>query len=169
MYCAIDPSVHATAVVWKTTLGNLWEGCCCPIADWLDIKYHLEIAKKQGVTVAVIERSMNFGPSARTQDQLAEARGRVVQMCRELGLEVVYIVPATWQGPMLGKLPRGGKTSKERTANRKARKAASIRVARDLGADDALLGMEGQEDDNVADAVCIAAYAALNELREEAA
>lgn len=165
LYVGADPSVHNTAIVWPTGTGKLWEGCNYPIREHIELKRNLRIAREQGKQIIAIERTLNFGVNPKTQDQLAEVRGRVIQMSADLGFEIVFVTPAEWQAGVLGSIPRGGKTSADRTANAKARKRMSIMVARDLGGDNALLGDIGEEDHNIADAMCICHYAHARMLR----
>lgn len=168
-YLGVDPSVRATAVAYRPGLGNLWLGGCHPISQHREIKSLLAAAWNCGVRVAVIERTINAGPSRMIQDALAEVRGQVLQMCLDFGFGVAFVTPAEWQPALLGTMARGGKTPKDRQQNRVARKRQSIMVARSLGADTMLLGEPGKENDNVADAVNICHYAHLNELGVEAA
>lgn len=165
-YLGIDPSVHNTAICWPTGFGKLWDGGCYPICEHHELKRLLQMAYKQGKRIAAIEQTLNFGPNAKTQDQLAEVRGRVIQMCAEVGLEYALVTPAEWQSGMIGGIPRGGKTSAERTLNAKARKNLSIMVARNMGVGNDLLGDVGEEDHNIADAACICEYARINGLRQ---
>lgn len=144
-YLAIDPGVKACGLAWRGRDKAIYA-----FSDG-DGAFSFIRGIKGGTnacnpTHAVIEQTNGYAGSLKAAFALAEVRGRLIEACKQAGLEVVRVNVSTWQADMLGK------TRKGRT------KEASIESARSLGMD--------TDDHNVADAVNILVYSELNKLGE---
>ncbi len=142
-WVGIDPSATATGMAILQG-PNGCEYMSSPIENWIDMQEHLSFwYQYQYYTATHLMIEGQFvGPNPKNALLLATIKGRIVQMAVELGYEIQEVGPKTWQKKILG-VPGNAKTAE--------RKAASIAHVKTLGVD--------TDDDNIADAICIAQYA----------
>lgn len=138
-WVGIDPSATATGMAANI---GVWNHYKYPIEKWSFIQSNLRIWKRHWDATHLMIEGQFVGLNPRNALLLATIKGRIVQMAVELGYEVQEVEPKKWQKEILG-VPGNAKTAE--------RKAASIAYVKTLGVD--------TEDDNIADAICIALYA----------
>lgn len=137
---AIDPGERSGfAILDPSGMWVAW-GCSTDSRNSRD-----PIVRSAGDCVAVVETWTLQGPWNRSAVLgLAESAGRWIDTFREFGIEVVRVLPQSWKGSVLAGNPVGRKRG---DAKRLSRERASRAVGRPV------------EDDNAADAICIALWA----------
>lgn len=147
----IDSSKRATGFAFK--VDDKWHFELCRGDDLQKCRLFVEFAYDLGCRVAYIEDAGPVRLNPKIANTLSLIRGQMTAWCHVVGMEYHLIAPRDWHKTMLGKYPRGGS------------KPASILAASGLGADVTRERKDGTRvlDDNLADAVNLSAYGALQE------
>lgn len=137
-WVGIDPSASATGMAHRSD--GVWYYQTDGIERWRSI--HSFLANTRDGAFKLMIEGQFVGLNPRNALLLATVKGRIVQMAVEMGYDVQEVEPKKWQKEILG-VPGNAKTAE--------RKAASIEYVKALGVN--------TDDDNIADAICIAVYA----------